>query len=237
MSVSLSVSEVDKAVGFWVTLSQSAHFASEQEALKNDNTLQKSSSILSLNPFANISGVIHVGGRQRSSKLKFGTWHPIILHWKHPVSKFLICIEHLRLLYASPTLLSTSLGHRYFLIGGHKKAICSVTRSCVTCRKKSIRPLMGQLPMEEVTPDLVFSRVGIDYAGLLLIKLGHTCKSTEVKVYVAVFVSLSVNAVHLELESDLTSEAFVVCLRRFIARCGRPVLMWSDHGTNFVGAK
>ena len=43
-------------------------------------------------------------------------------------------------------------------------------------------------------------------------------------------------AVHLELVSDLTSEAFIACLRRFVARRGKPSLIWSDHGTNFVGA-
>ena len=29
---------------------------------------------------------------------------------------------------------------------------------------------------------------------------------------------------------------FVAALRRFIARRGHPSLIWSDHGTNFVGA-
>lgn len=44
-------------------------------------------------------------------------------------------------------------------------------------------------------------------------------------------------AVHIELVSDLTTEAFIATLRRFIARRGLPSLLWSDHGTNFVGAK
>ena len=51
------------------------------------------------------------------------------------------------------------------------------------------------------------------------------------------FVSLSTKAVHIEAVSDLTSEAFLACLRRFISRRGKPALLWSDHGTNFVGAK
>ena len=36
--------------------------------------------------------------------------------------------------------------------------------------------------------------------------------------------------------SDLTTAAFIACLRRFIARRGKPVSIWSDHGSNFVGA-
>ena len=32
--------------------------------------------------------------------------------------------------------------------------------------------MMGQLPVERVTSDVGFSRVGVDYAGPLLLKLG-----------------------------------------------------------------
>ncbi len=56
-------------------------------------------------------------------------------------------------------------------------------------------------------------------------------------ICICLFVCLSVKAVHLVLVSDLTTEAFVAALRRFIARRGYPSLIWSDHGTNFVGAK
>ena len=96
---------------------------------------------------------------------------------------------------------------------------------------------MGQLPIERVTPDLVFERVGVDYAGPVYVKHGHVRKPTLVKAYICVFVSLSVKAVHIELVSDLTTEAFIATLRRFIARRGKPSLVWSDHGSNFVGAQ
>ena len=47
---------------------------------------------------------------------------------------------------------------------------------------------------------------------------------------------MSVKAAHLELVSDLTSAAFIAYLRRIIARRGKPSCLWSDHGSNFVGA-
>ena len=96
--------------------------------------------------------------------------------------------------------------------------------------------MMGQLPIERVTPGSVFKKVGVDYAGPLKIKYGMVRKPVIVKAYVCVFVSLSVKAVHLEAVSDLTSEAFLATLRRFIAHRGYPSLIWSDNGTNFVGA-
>ena len=48
---------------------------------------------------------------------------------------------------------------------------------------------------------------------------------------------MSVKAVHLELVPDLTSEGFLKALKRFIARRGLPNRIYSDNGTNFVGAK
>ncbi|UYV70147.1 hypothetical protein LAZ67_7001968, partial [Cordylochernes scorpioides] len=43
-------------------------------------------------------------------------------------------------------------------------------------------------------------------------------------------------AIHLELVTSLSTEAFIQALRRFIARRGRPTVIYSDNGTNFVGA-
>ena len=96
--------------------------------------------------------------------------------------------------------------------------------------------MLGQLPTERLTPGLVFDHVGVDDAGPVYIKYGFVRKPTVVKAYICVFVSLSVKAVLLELVSNLTTEVFIATLRCFIARRGRPSTIWSDHGTNFVGA-
>ena len=57
--------------------------------------------------------------------------------------------------------------------------------------------IMGQLPTERVIPDMIFDKVGVDYAGPFFIKYGSVRKSVFVKGYVCVFVSLSIKAVHL----------------------------------------
>ena len=43
--------------------------------------------------------------------------------------------------------------------------------------------------------------------------------------------------VDLELAADLSSEAFIAVLTRFVARRGCPNAIWTDNGSNFVGAQ
>lgn len=47
---------------------------------------------------------------------------------------------------------------------------------------------------------------------------------------------MSIKAVHFEIMSNLSSEGFLAALRRFVARRGLPQHVYSDNGTNFVGA-
>ena len=216
---------------------QQAHFSQEMWALRAKKKIPSSSPLVSLNPFLDDAGMLRVGGREANSGRSYDRRHPLIIHAKHQIATLIIRIEHLRLLHAGPSLLITSLSRRYHLIKG-RSLVRSITRACVICRRGS-RPqpqLMGQLPAERVTAGAVFDKVGVDYAGPVYTKIGSTRKPTIVKSYVAVFVSLSVKAVHLEAVSDLTTEAFLACLRRFAARRGKPAVIWSDHGTNFVGA-
>ena len=189
VSGQLTLNELCKAVSYWVCISQAAHFKTEVKALKSGTLLPRSCSLISLNVFLDEDGLLRVGGRQQNSRLSYDRQHPIILHGTHPVSKLLIHAKHLRLLHAGPLLVSASLGRHFHIVGG-RRAIRSITRRCVICHRKSLRPqppLMGQLPAERVTPDLVFNRVGIDYAGPICTKYGHVRKPTLVKSYVCVF--------------------------------------------------
>ena len=58
-----------------------------------------------------------------------------------------------------------------------------------------------------------------------------------VKLYLSLFVCLVTKAVHLEIVSDLTTEAFLACFRCFLSRRGLPTDIYSDNGSNFIGAK
>lgn len=58
-----------------------------------------------------------------------------------------------------------------------------------------------------------------------------------VKGYIALFVCLVTKALHLELVGDLSTDGFLAAFRRFVARRGICKELWSDNGSNFVGAK
>ncbi|XP_011858848.1 PREDICTED: uncharacterized protein LOC105556370 [Vollenhovia emeryi] len=95
---------------------------------------------------------------------------------------------------------------------------------------------MGNLPRDRVTPARPFTKTGVDYAGPVAVRTSKGRGQRTTKAFIAVFVCLSSKAVHLELASDYTSEAFLATFRRFTARRGLCTDMYSDCGTNFVGA-
>jgi hypothetical protein len=103
----------------------------------------------------------------------------------------------------------------------------------ITCSQ-----LMGNLPKERVDPQRPFNVVGTDFCGPFYIKCKHARGRFQThKVYVCLFVCFVLKAVHLEVVFDMTSDAFLACLRRFVARRGKPYQLYSDNGTNYVGAK
>jgi len=95
---------------------------------------------------------------------------------------------------------------------------------------------MGQLPLAQVTVSHPFVNAGIDYVGPFEIKSGNTRSKTTTKCYVALFICMATKAIHSELVSNLTSEAFIAALKCFIARRGLLDHLYSDNGSNFVAA-
>ncbi|XP_048486013.1 uncharacterized protein LOC125490547 [Plutella xylostella] len=96
--------------------------------------------------------------------------------------------------------------------------------------------IMGNLPVERVMPDFPFATVGTDFAGPFLItdRKGRGCKIT--KCYLCIFICFNYKCIHLEAVSELSKDAFILALKRFIARRGLPKLISCDNGGNFVAA-
>lgn len=235
----LQPQELDLSFKRLVAFSQQDSFPHDLKLLRDNQCLNAKSSILSLNPFFDKDDrVLRVGGRLTSSHYQFDKRHPMLLSSKHRLTRLLFQQEHLRLLHAPPQLLLGSIREYVWVVAGRGLAR-SVWQQCVTCRRVSAStnaPLMAPLPSERVTPDFPFISVCVDFAGPFMItdRHGRGCKIT--KCYLAVFVCMRYKCIHLEAVSQLSTDAFILSLRRFISRRGRPREMYCDNGRNFVGA-
>ncbi|GBM65937.1 hypothetical protein AVEN_152154-1 [Araneus ventricosus] len=72
---------------------------------------------------------------------------------------------------------------------------------------------------------------------LFLYNLFRGRGAKTIKGYIVIFVCFAIKALHLELVSDLTSEAFIAVLKRFFSKRGTTKDIHSDNRTTFIGAK
>ena len=91
---------------------------------------------------------------------------------------------------------------------------------------------MASLPKDRLQGAAPFSKVGVDYFAPITVK--HLRK--QEKRYGCLFTCLVTRAVHLEVARSLETDSFINALRRLIARRGSRSDIYSDNGTNFVGA-
>lgn len=234
----LKVAELNAATFALCRIIQEEKFPSELSTLLDKKEIHHKSSLISLNPFLSSENLIRVGGRLSNSNYSYDTKHPILLHSSHHITKLIFQHYHRILMHAGPQLLLATLRHKFWTIGGRSLAR-KITRECVTCCRfagRSIQPIMANLPKERVESDYPFSNTAVDYAGPIVLadRKGRGCKL--IKSYICVFVCLAVRAVHIELVTEMTTQAYLAALSRFIARRGRPTTIYSDNGTNFVGA-
>ena len=108
---------------------------------------------------------------------------------------------------------------------------------CLVCRRHEgpsfNLPRMPPWPRERVAQSLPFQFIGLDYLGPVLVKEG----TKVIKSWICLFTCLAVHAIHLEWVKNLTPEQFLSCLRKYIARRGKPQLIISDNVPQFKVVK
>ncbi|XP_042069807.1 uncharacterized protein LOC121812250 [Haplochromis burtoni] len=78
-----------------------------------------------------------------------------------------------------------------------------------------------------------FYSTGVDCFGPFEVKIGRRVE----KRWGIIFKCLTIRAVHLDVLTSIDTDAFLMALRRFIARRGTPAELYSDQGTNFRGGE
>lgn len=233
----LSVDELRESFHLLCVIAQRESFSNEYDLLLKSKSLPNKSKILSLSPYLD-NKIIRVGGRIDASACAYEKRHPILLHSNHQLTKLYFQQEHIKNMHAGPQLLLANVRELVWPINGRHLARRTVN-NCVVCRRvrgKTLVPKMGDLPSQRINADFPFLSVGLDFAGPFLIANRKGRGSRLIKCYLCLFVCLRFKCIHLEAVSDLSKDAFVMTLRRFISRRGKPTEIFCDNGRNFVAA-
>ncbi len=181
--------------------------------------------------------IIHVGGRlRRCNQLEPEIVHPIVLDPKHLVTRMLIRHVDSNLKHPGSERLFREMRRKYWILWG-REAIRKEQRACQECqrwRAQPILPRMADLPPARLRLQRpAFFSTGGDCFGPFLVKIGRLNE----KRWGILFKCLTTRAVHIEILTSLDADSFLMALRRFIARRGKPAELLSDQGTNFKGGE
>ncbi|XP_059612589.1 uncharacterized protein LOC132259062 [Phlebotomus argentipes] len=199
--------------------------------------VDKSSVLYKFNPAIDQKGFIRADGRlQRMPRVSPEFRNPVILHAGNRIVQLMLNSYHERLGHWGADHTLAELRTRFEIIKG-RVTLKKLQRGCKICqiaRAKPRIPIMGQLPPERLESHVIpFTYTGCDMFGPIMAKAGRS----EVKRYGMIFTCLVTRAVHLELCTSMSTDSFLMALRRFFAHHTVPKKIMSDCGTNFRGAK
>ncbi|XP_025407359.1 uncharacterized protein LOC112681309 [Sipha flava] len=231
--------EINNANMVAVKLVQKNIWQEELIKLSKSEPISSNSRLLRLKPFVDENGLLRVGGRLKNSDMiDVFQKHPILLPPDSNFTRLVFFNEHEITLHGGPQVMLACIRLKYWPLNGRNIAR-KVTRQCVKCFKYKpivVQPIMGDLPKSRVEPARAFSKCGVDFAGPVYVRSSLRRKSPIDKAYICVWICFVTKAIHIELVSSLTTEAFLNALNRFFDRRGICLDIYSDNATNFVGA-
>ena len=115
--------------------------------------------------------------------------------------------------------------------------IKKVLFDCLYWKHERIKPqkkFMSEFPKEILDAyEETFHNTGIDFFGPIIVKLSKKTRANQAKAkrYGVIFTCITTRAIHLEISGDLTTDSFILALRRFITRRGNAKHIRSDKLT------
>ena len=228
---SITVEKYDKAVCYWVRESQKPMLDNLKNGSFGKGCLRK------ICPVMREDGVYVIGGRaERWFEASFNKRLIPILPKNHNFSKLYAEMIHGENHSGIDSDIS-KIRLNYWIVG--LRQICkSINTKCVDCRKQRLKlssQIMGKLPIERLKPAPAWNSVGVDLFGPFEIR-GEVNKRTTGKAYGVIFFCLPSTAVYLDIATDYSTDAFLMVLRKFVSLRGCPSNIYSDSGTQLVGA-
>jgi len=235
----LTPEEIDHEEMEVIKRDQSKWFEKEYVLLTEGKMLTERSNILKMDPKLDENGVLRSSSRLiHADLLPMAMRRPIILHKYSWITWLIVGKAHQdRSHCAGVSHLMADLTQKYW-IQCARKVIKKFENRCLFCRKQRAKGTivkMAPLPAcRFAEPWRPFGNSAVDFAGPYETSSGRG--RTRHKRYLCLFTCLQTRAVHLEMAVGLDTDAFLKCLTRFMSRRGKPGLIVSDNGTNFVGA-
>ena len=197
---------------------------------------QASSSNSSLLPLQSVlfDRIMRDGGLLTKVPIPYEARHQALLSPGHLLSRLIAQDIHKRY-FRWGREHTLALVHQQFWILRRKLFVRIIINEYLSKRRrvKPTIPVMASLPRERLAlckPP--FTNKGVDYFGPISVKRGWV---TE-KRWGCIFTCLTTRAVHLEVAGSLSTDPFILALRRFCGRRGNAETICSDNGTNFVRA-
>ena len=202
---------------------------------KSSVKLSKSSTIYNLDPFMDADGLIRVGRRLKHSHLNNSCKHPVLLPKHEKVTDLVLKWCHGKCAHGGRGAALNELRRSGYWVVNGNSAVRSKLFKCIQCRRlrgKLGIQKMADLPSSRLMEVPPFTYCGVDMFGPFIIKQ----RRSEVKRYGAMFTCVNSRAVHTEVTHSLDTDSFIQALRRMIARRGNIRTIYSDNGSNFIGA-
>ena len=208
----------------------------QQNHTQKKITLTKTESLFRLDPFIDEDGLMRDGGRLQRSDLLLGERHPIIIPRTGHITELIVRFYHEEVCHLGRGMTLNHLRQNGFWIIGGTAAVACRIRNCVICKRRRgtvASQKMADLPAERLAQEPPFTYCGADLFGPFLIK----AKRSMIKRYGVLFTCLSSRAIHLEIAHSLDTSSFLNAVRRFLGRRGPIKRLFSDCGSNILGAK
>ena len=225
----LKKEEFEKAELLWIKHTQINNFP---EAFRSVSNGKWKTIVNQLRVCVDDREVLRCKGRMENAELTEATRYPILLPSSDRFTDLVIEDSHTRILHSGVSQTLSSIRMKYWIIRG-RATVKKVLRKCVLCKRLEGGPYkmppMAPLTKTRVSEAIPFSRTGLDYLGPLHTKDNGVVK----KIWICLFTCFVTRTIHLEIVSDMTTTAFLFCLRRFIATRGMPSEIVSDNAMQF----
>ena len=211
----------------------------EAEIEKICENLPKTSALFRLNPFIDADDWIRCRTRlQRASDMPHEVKNPIILPGDdHRVQLFIRYLHEAKCVHFGGIAGLLHEMRKHYLFTSARRAARKAIQGCKTCvryRANAASQPLPPLPSFRIDECLAFTVTATDHAGPVFYKNEHTGEVQ--KSYILLFVCAVTRALRVELVADLSTNEFLLALRRFISRNPAVTRIISDNARNFKRA-